>query len=285
MKRKAKITKLEMLPVEGRINDINLYISSENDLYPNPHTHDFFEFCFIHKGKLNQTVDNTKRILSENDVCVLRPEALHNVKKYENHPCILYNFEVNIQYLNELCKSLGYNSADDIFKAVENYTRCSASEISELIKIITTPNILTHRERFQIEQSSLKIVVSKILMRFILNPSHDLIHKKEDSLISTMLSLLEDKNNFNKSIKELCEQSFYTQEHITRLFRKANLNSPNRIHLQKKLQYAANLLLNSDMKIIEVSEACGIETVSYFTKSFKREYGFAPSTYRKMYRY
>ena len=99
-----------------------------------------------------------------------------------------------------------------------------------------------------------------------------------------MLSMLEDIRNFKLSIKEICEKTFYTQEHITRLFQKAGLNSPNRIHLQKKMQYAANLLLNSDMKIIEIAEQCGIETVAYFTKAFKKEYGEPPSVYKKKHR-
>ena len=281
MKRNTKIKKFDMCPSYNHVNDINLFITSENELYQKPHTHSFFEFMFVVKGKLRQNVNGVERVLSENDICVLRPEACHTLQKHENTPFILYNFE---DYINELCQPLGLHSVDEIFSETDSYAHCNAAEAMEYIKIITSPSIPVPLVRFKIKQTFLKIIISKILMGFILNPSHDLIHNKENSLIDTMLALLEDKANFNKSIKELCDQTFYTQEHITRLFRKANLNSPNRIHLQKKLQYDANLLLNSDMKIIEIAEQCGIETVSYFTKTFKREYGISPSTYKKMYR-
>ncbi len=268
----------------GRMMDINLYITGEPELYTRPHIHSFFEFIVVVKGKLRQNINGNERILSENDLCVLRPEAHHTIQRYENSPFLLYNFEVNIEYLNSLCAILGLHSADELFEDAENYARCSSAELLEYIKIVTTPNLPSNLVHTEQKEASSKILIAKILTHFVLNPAHDLINKKEDSTISTMLALLEDEKNFTRTIKELCEQTFYTQEHITRLFKKANLSSPNRVHLQKKLQHAANLLLNSDMKVIDIAEQCGIETVSYFTKTFKKEYGISPSTYKKMYR-
>ena len=279
-----KIKRFDMSSKNGRMMDINLYITGESELYTRPHTHSFFEFIVVLKGKLRQSINGNERILSENDLCVLRPEARHTIERYENSPFLLYNFEVNVDYLNTLCSALGLCSADKLFETPENYARCSSAELLEYIKVVTTPNLLSGLAQAELKEASSKIIITKILTHFVLNPAHDLMHKKEDSAISTMLELLEDEQNFTRTIKELCEQTFYTQEHITRLFKKANLNSPNRVHLQKKLQHAANLLLNSDMKIIDIAERCGIETVSYFTKTFKKEYGMSPSTYKKLYR-
>ncbi|MBQ7348975.1 MAG: helix-turn-helix transcriptional regulator, partial [Clostridia bacterium] len=46
----------------------------------------------------------------------------------------------------------------------------------------------------------------------------------------------------------------------------------------------ATLLTNSKMKIINVAELCGIYTISYFNKSFKKEFGESPSQYRKKHK-
>lgn len=283
-KKKDNIMRIDMNPKNGVQKDINLYITDEKILYSKAHTHGFFEFMLVLKGKMIQKLNGVNRVLSENDICILRPEAYHSVHTHENSPLILYNFEVDAKYLNELCVSLGFSSVDDILNEVENYTRYTPFDALECMKMITLPANVTNTVRSDVKQSSLKMMIAKLLMTFVLNPSHALTHKKEESIISSMLAILEDKDNFTLSIKDLCEQTFYTQEHITRLFRKANLSSPNRIHMQKKLQYAANLLLNSDLKIIDIAAQCGIDTIAYFTKMFKREYGYSPSSYRKMYR-
>lgn len=278
------IKKVNMTPLEGKVKDINLYISDEKNLYTRTHTHGFFEFMLITHGRLWHSVNGEERILSENDICLLHPDTVHTVKTHENAPVILYNFEVRISYLEALCKALGFDSIEEIFPDAATYTCCTSAEAMDYIKIITIPSTRTNLLYSDAKETSLKIIITRLLTGFILNPAPHLLHKKEDNAIATMLALLEDKNNFSRSIKELCEHTFYTQEHITRLFQRAGLSSPNRLHLQKKLHYAASLLLNSDMKIIEIAEQCGIETVSYLTKTFKKEYGISPSTYRKMYK-
>ncbi len=48
----------------------------------------------------------------------------------------------------------------------------------------------------------------------------------------------------------------------------------------KKMQRAEQLLVNSDMSIREVSEACGFPSIEYFSRSFKKHSGLSPYTWR-----
>ena len=275
------LKKFDMSPKNGRLDDINLYIYNEKNIYSSLHVHSFYEIVLVISGKAMQSIDGQESVLTENELCILRPEAQHLIKSYGNSPLILYNFEVSKAYMDELCKSLGFSSANETLPSSANYTRYTAASASEHMKLISFPDSLPSLDHPNVQQISLKIIVTKILINSLINPSPLSTNKKEATIIQSMLSMLEDIHNFKLSIKELCEKTFYTQEHITRLFQKAGLSSPNRIHLQKKMQYAANLLLNSNLKIIEIAEQCGIETVAYFTKSFKKEYGEAPSAYKK----
>ena len=285
MKNRNTIIRLKMYNNENGIqNDINLYITDNKNVYSTPHTHTFFEFMLVVKGQLTHSVDGNERTLCANDICVLSPDAQHAIKRHDNGEFLLYNFEVRIEYLEILCKALGFPSIEAVFPYHEHYNKATVAETAEYLKIITIPNKVTITAHNEISQTWQKIIIVKLLSGFILHPSQNLVHNKENSIIEKMMALLEDKDNFHLPIKDLCEKAFYTQEHITRLFKKAKLPSPNHVHLQKKLQYAAHLLLNSDMKIINIAEKCGIETVSYFTKTFKREYGSSPSIYKKIYR-
>ena len=60
-------------------------------------------------------------------------------------------------------------------------------------------------------------------------------------------------------------------------------NTTNYIRLSK-LGRASRLLMNTDMYMGEIQAVCGFESPSYFSRSFKAEFGMTPSEYRKKMR-
>lgn len=48
-----------------------------------------------------------------------------------------------------------------------------------------------------------------------------------------------------------------------------------------RLQNAADLLQNTDKKIIDIAEECGFFSISNFIKAFNNGMGMSPSRYRK----
>ena len=47
---------------------------------------------------------------------------------------------------------------------------------------------------------------------------------------------------------------------------------------------AKKLLASSDMKIVDICFACGVNDASYFAKKFKFSEGISPSEYRKLHK-
>jgi AraC-like DNA-binding protein len=103
-------------------------------------------------------------------------------------------------------------------------------------------------------------------------------------IIKSVLSELNNPKNYFVTTKEIIKRLDYSQEYIIRLFKLSNLDSPNKIFLKNKLNYACTFLRNSEIKIIDIAEMCGIYTISYFNKVFKEEFGISPSNYRKKYK-
>ena len=48
-----------------------------------------------------------------------------------------------------------------------------------------------------------------------------------------------------------------------------------------RLKKAAELLIQGNMKIYEISEACGFSSQSYFWSAFIKQFGMSPSNYAK----
>ena len=53
--------------------------------------------------------------------------------------------------------------------------------------------------------------------------------------------------------------------------------------LKNKLQIAAKLLKNQNKNLLEIALDTGFNDLASFSRSFKKQFGLAPSAYRKNY--
>jgi len=63
---------------------------------------------------------------------------------------------------------------------------------------------------------------------------------------------------------------------LERLFRRYLNRSPKRYYMELRLQKARNLLMQTDMSVINVALACGFSSPSHFSKCYRSHYGTTP---------
>lgn len=63
---------------------------------------------------------------------------------------------------------------------------------------------------------------------------------------------------------------------LERLFRKYLIRSPKRYYMELRLQKARNLLMQTDMSVINVALACGFASPSHFSKCYRAHYNTTP---------
>lgn len=100
---------------------------------------------------------------------------------------------------------------------------------------------------------------------------------KLDGFIATQMN--ENKMDLGELASKLC----VTRVQLNRKVKAITGVSTSAYVAQVKLQMAKKLLIEQpDMTIGEVSLACGVLDVAYFSRRFKLETGFTPSQYRKL---
>ena len=94
------------------------------------------------------------------------------------------------------------------------------------------------------------------------------------------------EHNYDKSITldTLARHSNYSKRHFTRLFREVSGLSPMDYLNKVRIKNASDLLVRSDMSIIEISRLCGFEDNNLFSRRFKAFFNLTPSQYRKLNR-
>lgn len=88
---------------------------------------------------------------------------------------------------------------------------------------------------------------------------------------------LQDASLDVKTISKMCNVS---PNHLSSRFTKEyNIRLTEYINI-KRLQKAAQLLIDTDMSISEISWACGYWSANYFSRLFKKQYNTSPKQYR-----
>jgi AraC family transcriptional regulator len=83
------------------------------------------------------------------------------------------------------------------------------------------------------------------------------------------------------SLSHLAQEVGMSEFHFSRLFKKATGLSPSRFFIKRRLAKAQQLLLETDMSIIEIGMSVGYSSPSHFAQVFRQEIGMTPSEYRR----
>ncbi|MBJ6371720.1 GlxA family transcriptional regulator [Sedimentitalea arenosa] len=97
-------------------------------------------------------------------------------------------------------------------------------------------------------------------------------HPKLSLVIQMMESNIEDP--ISPSI--LARDVGMSTRQLERLFRRYLNRSPKRYYMELRLQKARNLLMQTDMSVINVALACGFASPSHFSKCYRAHYDTTP---------
>lgn len=75
---------------------------------------------------------------------------------------------------------------------------------------------------------------------------------------------------------ELAEEVGMSTRQLERLFRRYLNRSPKRYYMELRLAKARNLLMQTDLSVINVALACGFSSPSHFSKCYRAQYGTTP---------
>ena len=96
-----------------------------------------------------------------------------------------------------------------------------------------------------------------------------------------VIGVMEQHTEPPLSTVALAEGIQVTRRQLERLFRLHLNDTPSNFYLGLRLEKARQLLRQSDMSVLEVSIACGFESPSYFTRSYRARFTRCPREDRR----
>lgn len=105
--------------------------------------------------------------------------------------------------------------------------------------------------------------------------------KAVPAALSAMCAYLGERMREEVSLSELARVFGYSPSYVSRLFRVHLGTTVSAYRNGLRLAHAYRLLLDTDMRVGEIAEACGFSDIYYFSRLVKRRFGVSPLRVRQ----
>lgn len=273
-------------------NDLEVYaIKYVRDIIEKMHTHNYFEVNYVMMGKCSMIFENKTRELSCGELCFIAPQSRHDVTVSDDSIVISLMIRKNTfestffkllaqeDLLASFFRSILYSN-----KSSANYMMFTTNNSNDIINTIKD----IFMESYVSDKYSNTCIISRIHLFFslLLRNFSDTIqfydNERNDNKHENFSQVLQyiQQNYQNVTLPDLANTFHYNPSYICRMIKKNTGRTLVDILTNLKLTKASELLLQTDLKIEEISSMVGYENVDHFSKLFKRYYHLPPKKYR-----
>lgn len=287
------MSKTDETGLQGSPNfPVAIYLDDVTNDYVNWHWHKEFEIGFVTDGIVNVGCGNRKYILKSGDIFFVNSDVLHSM--YNEAPphnsifkSITFDGSViagdtnSIFYTKYLLPILSNNNLRDFtLKPNDN-------DYPRLISLISNiwDAVYSETPDYEITVRNELSNIFRILIHLPENVSYDNNDNNynyiQENRVQIILDYIHSHYREKITLNDLAQTAFISKTEAMRSFRSIIGQSPIKYLKNYRLKNAAYMIKNTDYSIGQISEICGFDDNSYFSKSFKEMYHCTPHEFRE----
>lgn len=97
-----------------------------------------------------------------------------------------------------------------------------------------------------------------------------------------ILTYLQENYTGKITMDDMAKQLGMNTQYFCRYFKRLTGKTPTGYLNELRIEKSAELLLDTEQKIIDIAMACGYDNIGYFIRRFTSQKGMTPSAYRKL---
>lgn len=109
-------------------------------------------------------------------------------------------------------------------------------------------------------------------------------HKKTATHVQRILNILNEPANLHISAKQLYATVDVSTATLIKSFKEQTGYTIVEYKSKKRMDLAASMLKDTNKKVIDIAYELHYDSLNYFLRAFKKEFGVTPTEYRKIYR-
>lgn len=246
------------------------------------HSHDFIEMSIVLSGNSTYEINGSLHRVKEGDILVFNPGMYHKEMLSQGEEVT----ELHIGFNHILLKGL----PEDCILGEK------ATSILRLKKyqnefFHTCSEVLREQEKHDpISEIMLKALVVK-LISIVLRETYFKNYIREvnrlsfessekSNVVDTIISYMQENYMKDISLDKLSKNMYLSPVYISKIFKEETGDSPINYLINIRLKKANELLENSRLSIKAIAKSVGYNDAYYFSKLFKKYYGYPPSKIR-----
>lgn len=255
------------------------------------HWHSDFEIATAECGVLDYQVGGQHIILEEGDSIFVNGNVLHGIKQLSGDipdpmPNIVFSGAIIAPETSTIYQKyiLPIAQCDSLTFIVFRNGDSSHSEINCLIKNVC---IQMNEQKACYElavQRNISHIFEYIFSNFDKFPKAEATRIQINNQIrfQKMLTYIYEHYTETVTLEDIANAANISRSEAGRFFNTYMGCSPIDALIQYRLQTAHGLLSNKTNSLQEISFACGFNSVNYFSRQFKKVYGYTPSQHHNL---
>ena len=242
------------------------------------HNHDYFEILTILSGSLIHICNNTKTVVTEGEVLLIQPAVTHCFSDDNGNKAEHINIAMKPEIFSEACGYLNNDLLNLILLDKNSYFsfKLNVSQFDVISKMLKEAvGIKNYNEK----KPLLKTIIIMLLEYFVLTKSK-IVYDDHPEWLKNLLMIMKNPETWDMNIKELSSLTYFSHEHLSRLFKKHMGTNLVKYLAQLKMEYASHMLTSTNYPITYIASKVGYNNSSNFTKVFKEFTGFTPREYK-----
>ena len=252
----------------------------------NWHWHTEIEFVYVQSGTVTFCIGTEQITLSEGNAVFINSKVLHEFYSEDN--AVIPNFVCYHTFIAPIETRIYNQYVQPIISSTISYQIFSPvlpwqKEILDILQeIFTQQNSACAKELIT---SSLLQKLWAVFFEHIdtthLNQQQD--HSAQSQIkLQVMMQYIHTNYSSQIALSDIAQSAGISKSSALSFFHKYLKMAPVSYLILYRLKKASELLITTDLKLVEIAYATGFNNIGYFCKQYKIHYGITPTEYRKL---
>ena len=256
-----------------------------------PHTHNFFEITYVLTGSCAFLFEGETVTLSAGDLCIVSPGSRHSLPLGPD--CIAPSVMVRRSTFDTMFGNL-LTQKDLLSLFFRNNLYGSKRANYLLLKTNNDPLVFHTMQQLHYESNSpdayaneCAVSLLNLLLARALRAASAAItlhhydgFSEQDFDFALVLQHIQ-QNYRTVTLSSLAKTFHFSETYLSKQIRKKLNQNFTDVLRTLKMNHAMEYLMNTSMKIREIAEMVGYDSVDHFSRTFRKVYGIAPLEYKK----
>ncbi len=248
-----------------------------------PHAHQRIEINYVRRGSCAIECSGQTLQFREGELMIIRSRASHRFVAGQ-HGATLMQLEFQPDIFQAL--SVSGQDHDTVSEDEEGQEAIPDSPVlkvavgSELVPVVRSIIVeLQQRRPGYVHLVLLLYAQLQLLLRRYLSATDS--GRVHHPALRAALAYVEQNCRADLCVAEIARHAGISERHLRSLFARVLHDSPIDYVRGLRVRHALQLLRSTDLSIKEVSYRCGFRSSQYFSRTFKRLYGYSPSAVQR----